>query len=138
MGGSCNNIVANGQRTALYQYSGNRSAAFIQFCFNNGTVSRQFRIGFQFFYFCYQKNHFQQIVNALMGMCGNGNHNGIAAPVFRNQFHLGKLLLYVFRIRSRFIHFVDGNNNRYSGRFGMVDCFHGLGHYAVVRRYYQN
>ena len=44
----------------------------------------------------------------------------------------------MFRICRRFIHFIDGYDNRYAGSFRMVNRFNCLGHNAVVRRYDQN
>ena len=71
-------------------------------------------------------------------MCGNGNHNGFAAPIFRNQFVFSKLLFNVVRVCTFTVHFVNSNNDRYLRCFSVVNCFDGLGHYAVICCNYKN
>ena len=71
-------------------------------------------------------------------MCGNRNHNGIAAPVFRNEFMFCKLLFNMVGVSSRAVHFINGYNNRNLGCFGMVNSFDSLRHNTVIGSYNQN
>ena len=59
VGRSGDDIITDGQRAALYQYGSYRATAFIQLGFYDSAMSRQLRIGFQFFDFRDQQNHFQ-------------------------------------------------------------------------------
>ena len=40
--------------------------------------------------------------------------------------------LHAVRIGIRFVHLVDGHDDRHPGRLGVVDRLHGLGHDAVI------
>ncbi len=66
------------------------------------------------------------------------NDDRIAAPFLRNQFVFGELLLHAVGIGIRFVHFVDGYDDRHARSLGMVDRLDGLRHNAVVRRDDQN
>ena len=101
-------------------------------------MSRQTWISFQILHFCNQQNHFQQFGNTCFLMCGNRNHDSIAAPVFRDQLMLSKLLFYMIRISSGTIHFINGNDNRYLRCFCMVNSFERLRHNTVICSNYQN
>ena len=127
-----NDGVTNMESTALYQYGSYRATTFIQLGFNYGTTSRKVRVSFQFLHFSYQQNHFQQIADTHFFMCGNGNHNGIAAPIFRNQFMFSQLLFNMVRVCTFTVHFVNSNNDGHFRCFSMVDCFDGLRHYTVI------
>ena len=138
VGSAGQDAVPNMQGAPVNQHSGYRASALIQFGFDHSTVSRQFGVGLQFQHISYQQNHFQNIGNTGLLTGRNGNHNGVAAPGFRNQPVLGQLLHNEFRVSPFFIDFVDGHNNGHLGSFGVVDGFQGLGHHTIVGSHYQN
>ena len=73
-----------------------------------------------------------------MCMCGHRAENSTAAPVFRNQLVLGKLLFYAFNISAWFVYFINGHNNFYPRCLCMVNSLNRLRHNAIVCRYNQN
>ena len=50
----------------------------------------------------------------------------------------GKFLQNLVNIRILFVNFVDGNDNRYTGCFDVVDCFNCLRHDTVVGGHYED
>ena len=64
----------------------------------------------------------------------NGNHDNVAAPVFRQQSAIGQLLLDPLRLRVRLVDLVDRDDDRHLGRPGVIDRFERLRHDAVIRR----
>ena len=138
IGGAGNNGITDMQSTALYQYGSNRAAAFIQLCLDDGAVSRQIRVSLQLLHFSNQQNHFQQVADAGFLMCGNRYHNGVAAPILRNELMLCQLLFNVIRICARTVDFIDSYNDRYLCSLSMVDSLDGLRHYTVICCYNQN
>ena len=138
IGGAGNNGITDMQSTALYQYGSNRAAAFIQLCFDDGAVSRQIRVSLQLLHFSNQQNHFQQVADAGLLMCGNRYHDGVAAPILRNELMLCQLLFNVIRICARTVDFIDSYNDRYLCSLSMVDSLDGLRHYTVICCYNQN
>ena len=122
----------------MYQYGSNRAAALIQLCLDDGAVSRQIRVSLQFLHFSNQQNHFQQVADTGFLMCGNRNHNGVAAPILRNELMLCQLLFNVIRICARTVDFIDSYNDRYLCSLSMVDSLDGLRHYTVICCYNQN
>ena len=138
IGGAGNNGITDMQSTALYQYGSNRAAAFIQLCLDDGAVSRQIRVSLQLLHFSNQQNHFQQVADAGLLMCGNRYHDGVAAPILRNELMLCQLLFNVIRICARTVDFIDSYNDRYLCSLSMVDSLDGLRHYTVICCYNQN
>lgn len=124
--------IADAQGALLNEDGCDRTAAFIELGFDDDTLSRAVRIGFEILYFCQDEDVFEEFVEADFLMCRNGNHDGIAAPVFTDEAVFGQLLHDVFRVGTFFIDLIDGDDDRYACRFGMVDGFNRLRHDAVV------
>ena len=133
-----NDAVAGVQGTVLYQNGCNRTAAFVEFCFDDGTFCHTVRICFQLLDLSYQLDVFQQVLNTHLCFCGYRNTDNVAAPFLRNQLVLGQLLFYLFWISSWFIHLVDSNNDRNACCLRMVDRLNGLRHDTVVSCYNQD
>ena len=68
----------------------------------------------------------------------NGNADGVAAPFLGNEVIRGERLFYIIRIRADFIHFIDGDDDRNAGGFGVVDGFDRLRHDTVVGGDHEN
>ena len=65
-------------------------------------------------------------------MCRYRYEDRASAPVFRNQFILGKFLFYSFYICTWFIDLVDCNNDLNACCFCMADCLNSLWHNTIV------
>lgn len=61
----------------------------IQLRFDDDAASLAVRVRLQFEHIRQQQDVLQQVINALAGFSGNINHDGIAAPLFRNQLVTG-------------------------------------------------
>src|SRR5699024_10403183 len=109
-----------------------RSAPFIELCINHRAESWFIRVCFQFFHFCNEQNHLEQIIDAFSSNGRNRNKDCIPAPIFRNQFVLCQLLHDSVWIGGIFIHFIDCDNDWHFGRFCMVDCLYSLRHHPIV------
>ena len=81
-----------------------------------------------------QQDHFQQLVDALAGLGRNRNHDGRAAPLFRNQFMGGQFLLDLVDIGAFLVDLVDGDHDLGVGSLGVVDGLDRLRHDAVIGR----
>ena len=133
-----NNNVTLFQRTVLYKNRHDRAAAFIKAGFDDSTLRRTVRIGFEFLHLGKDGEVFQQVFNAHTGLCGNRADDGIAAPLLGNEVILGELLLDALGICPRNVHLVDGNNDRDISCLRMVDAFNRLRHDAVIRCHNEN
>ena len=71
-------------------------------------------------------------------MSRNGNHNGIAAPIFTDETVFRQLLHNVARISPFFINFINSHDNGNVRRFSMINGFNGLRHNTVISRYYED
>ena len=81
-----------------------------------------------------QQNHLEQQIEVLAGFGGNRDHDHIAAPIFRQQAAIGKLLLDALGLRIRLVDLVDRDDHRHAGRPGVIDGLERLRHDAVVGR----
>ena len=126
------------QGSLLYQHGSNRALALVKLCLDNQTSRPAVRVGLQLQNLRCQQNHFQQVIDTLMGMGGYRAENGAAAPVLGNQLILGQLLLYTLDISAGLIDLIDGNDDLDACGLGMVNSLNGLGHYAVVGCNYQD
>jgi hypothetical protein len=125
-------LIADFERSVADQHGGHRTAAFIEFGFEDGTNGRASRIGFEIEHVGDEQNHFEQKIEILFGFGGDGDHDDIAAPIFGQHSAIGELLLNAIGLGSRFVDFVDSDNHRDAGRSGVIDGFEGLGHDAIV------
>ena len=109
------------QRTVLHEDGRNRAAALIEARLNDGAFCGTVRVRLELFHFRNEQNHFKEIIDTHFGVCGNRDARHVAAPLFRHELVFGELLLDEIRVCGRFIHFVDGNDNRDICRLSMVD-----------------
>ena len=129
--------VPDVQGAPVDQHRSHRASALIQLGFDDGTVGRQFRVGFQFQHIGYQQDHFQQVTDTGLLTGRNRHHDGVATPGFRNQTMFRQLLHDEVRVGPFLIDFVDGHDDGHLGGFGMVDGFNGLGHDAIIGSHHQ-
>ena len=120
------------QRTLLNQNRCYRTFSFIQLSLDDQTSCCTVRVCFQFRNFSSQKDHLKQCVDTFVCMGRYRNKDRTSAPVFRNQFILGKFLFYTVDVGTWLIDFVDRNDDLCAGCFCMVDRFYSLRHYTVI------
>ena len=137
-GGTGNDDIALIQSAVLHQKGGHRAPGLIQTSLDDGALGPAVGVGLQLLNLGGEQHHFQQLVQTLTGLGGDGHDDGIAAPLLGHQVILGQLLLDLIGVGGRLIHLVDGNDNRHIRRLGVVDGLHGLGHDAVVGGHHQN
>ena len=130
--GADDDRIADAEGPFLDEDGSDRAAAFIQLGFDDDTLSRTVRVGLEILYFCQDEDIFQEIVEADFLMCRNGDHDGVAAPVFTDQAVFRQLLHDVFRIGAFLIDLVDSDDDGDASRFGMVDGFDSLRHDTVI------
>ena len=121
--------------TVLNEYGCDRTSALVKSCLDNSTLCGSVGVSLEFFHLCNKSNHFKKIVKTFLCLCGNRNTRCIAAPLLRNKLILCELLFNIFGICADLIHFVDGNNNRYTCGFCMVDSLNCLRHDTVIGGY---
>ncbi len=77
-------------------------------------------------------------LDALLGARRDGHHDGVAAPVLRDELLRRELLLHPVRVGAGESILLMATTIGTFGRLGVVDGLDGLGHHAVVRRHHQD
>ena len=90
--------------------------------------------GLELEHFGLQQDGLEQIVDAVAGLGGNRHEDVLAAPFLGDDAFLRQLVPDLFRVRAVLVDLVDGDDDRHVGRLGVLDCFLGLRHDAVVGR----
>ena len=98
------------------------------------TFGAAIRVGLKLEQIGLQQNHFDQLIDALLGQRGNIDENGIATPIVRNQTFVLQLLANFHRVRVGMVDLVDGDEDRHLGRLRVVQRFERLRHDAVIGR----
>ncbi len=127
-GGTGDDDVALVQRAVLHQHRGDGASALVQTRLDDRTLGGAVGIGFELLHLGDERDHFEQVVQTLFCLGGNGDTGCVAAPLLGDQLIFGELLLDLFGVRAHLIHFVDGNNDRNACRLGVVDRLNGLRH----------
>ena len=70
--------------------------------------------------------------DSFAGLCGDFFEDCRAAPFFGDEFIFRECLAHAFGVGAWLVDFVDGDDDGDAGSFGVVDCFDGLRHHAVV------
>ena len=131
-GGAGDNGLAGMQGTGLDEDGGHRAAAGIQLGFDNGALGHAVGVGGQLHGIGHQQDHLQEVIQPHAGFGGNGNADGIAAPLLGDQLVFGELLLDALGIGFGLIHLIDGHDDGNTGLLGVVDGLYRLGHNAVI------
>ena len=74
-------------------------------------------VGLEFAHVGFEQHRFEQLVDAVAGACGDGDHFDRAAPLDRLQTLFGELLLDAVGLRVWLIHLVDRDDDRHVGGF---------------------
>ncbi|MNC13779.1 hypothetical protein D3C75_615350 [compost metagenome] len=135
---TCYKGIADFQRTVLNEYTSNWSTGFIKLSFYNSTACPFVRVRFVLINFSYEQDHFQQFFQVNTLFRREVNEDGISTPLFRNKFITCKLLLHLIRICTRFVDFINSDNNRKSSSLSVCNSFNGLRHNTVISSNYDN
>ncbi len=130
--------VADVQRAVAHQHGGDRTAAAVELSFDHGTHGRAARVGFEILHIGHQEDHLEQQIEMVMGFGGDLNHDGVAAPILRQQAAVGQLLLDALGLGVGLVDLVDRHEDRHLGGARVVDGFERLRHDAVVGRHHQD
>ena len=130
--GADDDCIADAESPFLDEDGSDRTAAFIQLGFDNNALGRTVRVGLEVLHFSQDEDVFQEVIEADLLVCRNGDHDGVAAPIFTDEAVFCQLLHDVFRISAFLIDFVDSDDDGDASRFGMVNRFDGLRHDTVV------
>ena len=130
--------VARIQSTRLHQDSGHRAAALVQTRFDDQTLGCGLHRGLEFQHFGLQEHLLEQVVNAHTGFGRDGDKRRFATEFFGHNFFRNQLGTHALDVRIGLVHLVDGNNDRHTGCFGVLDGFFGLRHDAVVTSHHQD
>ena len=79
-----------------------------------------------------EQDHLEQHVEVLLLLGRDFDHDRLSAPLFGDETKVGELALDPFRVGLRLVDLVDRDEDRNTGRFGVVDRLLGLRHHAVV------
>ena len=130
--------VAGVQRAVLHQHGGHRAAAPVHAGFQHGAAGGRLGIGAQFAQIGHQQDHLQQLVEILLLLGGDFDHDRVAAPLLGHQPAVGELPLDALGLRFRLVDLVDGHDDGHAGGSRVIDGFERLRHDAVVRRHHQH
>ena len=137
-GGTGDDDIALLQRAVLHQQRRHGTPGLIQPRFDHHALGAAVGVGLQLQHLGGEDDHFQQIVQTLTGLGGDGADDGLAAPLLGDQVVLGQLLLDLVGVGGGLIHLIDGDDNGNVRSLGVVDGLDGLGHDAVVGGNHQN
>ena len=129
-----NDAVARVQRAVLDEDGRDRALALIQLRLDDRAARHLVGVRLQFAHFGDEIDGFEQVLDALARLGGNGADDGVAAPLFGHEAVVGEALFDALDVRLRFIHLVDGDDDGNVRRLRVVDRLDGLRHDAVVRR----
>ena len=79
-----------------------------------------------------QDDHVEQVVEALLGLGGDVDVDGLAAPFLGVEPVGGELVAHPVGLGALLVDLVDGDQHRHVGGAGVVDRLLGLRHHAVV------
>ena len=86
--GAYRDVIAHMKGSLLNQNRCNRSLALVKLRLNHKSSCPAVGVGFQLQYLGRQKDHFQKLIQSLMGVGRYGYEDGASAPVLRNQLML--------------------------------------------------
>ena len=130
--------VADFQRAARDEYSGERTLALVKLGLDHGRFRRAFGIGFEFQQFRLQQNFFDQIVQPSPSLGRDFHVLHIARHRLDDDFMLKQTLADFLRVELRLVALGDCNNHRHAGRLGVIDRLDCLRHQPIVTRHHQN
>ena len=130
--------VADVKRAALHQDRGNRTAAAVEPCLNDGAFCGTIGIGLEVEHFGLQRDCFEQLVEVGLLRRRDFDFERFAAHAFHLHVVLQELGADAVGLGVRFVDLVDRDDHRHLGRARVIDGLDRLRHHAVVGRNHQN
>ena len=137
MGANHQNI-ADFQRAAPHQHSGQWPLALVQLGLDHGRLGSAIGVGAQFEQFGLQQDLFDQRVEAGAGLGRHFDILHITRHLFDEDFVFQQALADLLRIGFGLVCLGDRHDHRHTGRLGVVDGFDRLRHDAVIGRHHQH
>ncbi len=120
------------QRPLLDQDGRDRTAGAIEARLDHVPLAGAVRVGLELQHLGLQRQHLEQLVDALLGLGRDVDVDGLAAPLLGDQPVLGQLVADALGVGARLVDLVDRDDDRHAGLLGVVDRLDGLRHHAVV------
>src|SRR5439155_22233620 len=134
---SADDNVADAQSAFAHENGGGGPAGF-EAGLDDVAFGGAIGVGLQFQDFGLEDDHFEQLVDPLLGERRNVHENGVAAPFLADQPFVLQLLTDLHRVGVGMVGLVDGDDNRNLGGLGVTERFERLGHDAVVGGHHQH
>src|SRR5882724_12975265 len=131
-------VIGGAQRPVLHQHGCHWTASAVELGFENDAAGWASRYCLEFPQIGCETDQLHHQVQASFLLRRNVHEYGRAAPVFRHQSAIGKLLLHAVGHGVGFVDLVDCDDDGYFGSVGVIDGFERLGHYAVIGRDHQD
>src|SRR6266545_2500891 len=139
VGGAGDHRVADLQGAAADQDGGDRAAALVQVRLDDRPLGAPVGVGLEVqLDVGDQQDRLDQGVEVLLGLGRDVDELGLAAVLLGDQVVRGELLADPGRVGLWLVDLVDRHHDRHTGRLGVVDRLHGLGHDAVVGGHHQH
>ena len=123
--------VANLERAVANEQGGGRAHARLHLRFNDVAGGFFVLVGFQFEHFGFERDAFEQFVDAHAGFGTHGYAPDASAPVFHHHAVIIELLLEAVGVGGGQIHLVHRNDDADTGGLSVLDRLNRLGHHAV-------
>ena len=107
-------------------------AAGIELRLDHGPRGRRVGVGAELLDLGHHDDRLEQVVEALLGLGGDVDELGVAAPLDRLQAELGHLGAHPVGLRALLVDLVDRHEHRHARLLGVVDRLLGLRLDAVV------
>src|SRR5437773_1392644 len=128
---SANDHVAHAQRPFAHQDGGRWSAGF-EARFDDVAFGGSIGVGFEFQDFGLEYDHFEQLVDSLLGEGRDVHKDGVAAPFLADQPFVLQLLADFHRVCVGMVGLVDCDDDGDLGGLGVAESLEGLGDDRVV------
>ena len=124
--------VADLQRAALDEQRHDRAAARVELGLDDDAGRRRVRVGLELLDLGHDVQRLEQVVEAVLGLGGDVDELGLAAPLDRLQAARGHLGAHAGRVGALLVDLVDRDDDRDVGGLRVVDRLVGLRLHAVV------
>ena len=124
--------IAEFERAAQHQHRRDRTATLFETRLDHVAGGEPARGRGQFEHLGLQQNAVEQRIDALTGACRHFDKLVLTAPFLRNDAVFREFLFHLLRIRLRFVHLVEGDDDGRLCRLRMLDRLDGLWHDTVV------
>ena len=126
------------QRAFLHQNRCHWPTADIQLRFNHSALRCTIRVGFKLKNFCLKGDGFEQFIQALSIDGRNLNILNFTRKLFHDNFMLQQISAHFVWVGFGLVDFVNRNNHRHLGGFGVINRLDGLRHNRIIGCHHQH